>query len=424
MQLTEEEQRFLMMGEDEILEEVDEYLLYCFYLGFNPEMRVRYRSPVRNPDNADSFASWSLFTNTSRLNREYAWKDSGTGEFGDIFKLVMLILRCKNKASAVERIKNDFLFGKGTELARQGVSSPKNVDPAHIKLASMPLDKVDLQWWYERTGADVERLNRFNVRRVKYYWMYDHQNTPSFCSDRVYSYRIYDHYQLYFPHKDRDRRFRNDFSEDHLLGFLQLRYQSDTLIITKSMKDIITLDTLGFEAISPRGEHTPISAKFMEFLKTKYKRMFTLFDNDGKHRAWAYDCPSIELPRETGQKDSSDHYHVFGHDSTKQLIDSLIKNHPMEQIDLSKPMDRKEIEQFLDATYLGKVIRIQHVGDRKVKEVCGKIHRIAMDFKGDEPICIAMIDDYRYEFALGYFIQKAQIQQTDGYTRTTESAGE
>lgn len=422
--MTDQEQKFLMMGEDEILEEVDEYLLYCFYLGFNPEMRVRYKSPARDPDNADDNASWSLFTNTSRLNREYAWKDSGTGEFGDIFKLVMLILRCKNKATAVERVKQDFLFGKGTELVRQGIAAPKNVDPAHIKLASKPLDPVDLKWWLERTGADQQQLDRFNVRRVKYYWMYDHQNTPTFCSDRVYSYRIYNHYQLYFPERDRDRRFRNDFSEEHLLGFLQLKYQSDTLIITKSMKDIITLSTLGFEAVSPRGENTPIAVKFMELLRMRYKRIFTLFDNDGKHRAWAYDCPSIELP--TKEKDPSDLYFAHGYEITRNTICELIKNHPtmneLEGIDLKQKLNRAGLETLLEKVYLGKVVIIQHVGPRKVTRVCGKIHRIAVDFKGDEPICIALFGDTRYEFDLGYFIQKAQIQQTDGYTQSTNTA--
>lgn len=404
---------FMLMGEDEILEEVDEYLLYCFYLKFNPEMRVRYRSPVRDPGNEDGNASWSMFTNTSRLNREYAWKDSGTGEYGDIFKLVQMVHRCKNKASAIELVKQDFLYGKGTELARQGISAPKNVDPAHIRIKSRVFDHEDLTWWKARTGADEVILKYFNVSRLRYYWMYDHQNTPSFPGDRAYAYRIYDHYQLYFPHRDRDRRFRNDFTDAHVLGYCQLKFQSDILIITKSMKDIITLYMLGFEAISPRGEHTPIPEQCLEFLKTKYKHIFVLFDNDGKHRGWSYPFPAIEIPLSTGQKDPSDHYLAYGSDSTKQLITDLIKNHPImdfSKIDINKPMNRLELEEFLEKVYLNRVITIQHVG-KKVKLLCGKIHRIAVDFKDNEPICIIMLDDFRYEFALGYFIQKCQIQQ-------------
>lgn len=414
---------FMLMGEDEILEEVDEYLLYCFYLGFQPEMRVRYKSPLRSPDNADDNASWSIFYNTSQSHKTYAWKDSGTGDFGDIFKLIMIILKCKNKAAAVEQVKKDFLFGKGAEIARQGIAPPKDVDPAHIKLKSRAFDHHDFQWWLERTGADEQRLQKFNVRRVQYYWMYDHQTTPSFPGDRVYSYRIGSSYQLYFPFRDRDRRFRNDFNENHLLGYNQLQYKSDTLIITKSMKDIVTLDTLGFEAVSPRGEHTPIPQKFLDDLWQRYKYIFTLFDNDGKHRAWYYQCPSIELPIvETKEKDPSDYYHSFGATYTCDIINSLIKNHPAMELagsfDLYKKMNRLEIEQTLEKIYLTKVIRIQHVG-RKVTNVCGLVQRIAVEFSGDkEGTCIIMINDTRYEFALPYFVQKAQIQ-THGDTRPT-----
>lgn len=425
--LDEREGRFLLMSESELLEEVDEYLLYCFYLGFNPEMRVRYKSPARDPDNADENASWSMFTNTSRLDREYAWKDSGTGEFGDIFKLVMLILRCKNKASALEQIKRDFLFGRGVEIARQGVAPPKSVDPARIRLKSVPLDLQDLSWWNQRTGADVKVLELFNVRRVKYYWMYEHQNTPSFGNGHVYSYRIGSHYQLYFPERDRDRRFRNDYTEDHLPGFHQLKYESDTLIITKSMKDIITLYVLGYEAVSPRSENTPIAEKYMTLLKSRYKHIITLFDNDGKHRAWSYDCPSAEIPLETGQKDPSDLYFVFGHDKTKEVIDCIIQKHPamtdFSGIDLNKPMSRLELEALLEKVYLNQVITVQHVG-KKIATICGKIHSIAMDWdRNKEPICIITMNDHRYEFALGFFIQKAQIQQSNGYTQSGSEPG-
>lgn len=94
-------------------------------------------------------------------------------------------------------------------------------------------------------------------------------------------------------------------------------------------------------------------------------------------------------------------------------------------IDFNKPMSRLEIEALLEKVYLGKVIKIQHIGQhtvRKVTTVAGKIHRIAMDFQlNGEPICIIMINDHRYEFALGYFIQKAQIQQSNGYTRPTDT---
>lgn len=92
-----------------------------------------------------------------------------------------------------------------------------------------------------------------------------------------------------------------------------------------------------------------------------------------------------------------------------------------EGIDLKEKLNRAGLETLLEKVYLNQVIVIQHVG-RKVTRVCGKVHRIAVDYKNDEPICIIMLNETRYEFDLGYFIQKALIQQQDGYTRTTDSS--
>lgn len=408
---------FLLMGEDEILEEVDEYLLYCLYLGFQPELRTRYRSPVREKQNEDSHASWSMFYNTSRLKREFAWKDSGTGQFGDIFRLVQLRYGLKSKLHAVERVKADVMNPNGQKLLLEASRmTVKSAEPAEIRVKSKAFDPEDLQWWKRFTSADEALLKAFNTSRLHFYWMNAKQQAPRFPSDRAYATRIYDHYMLFFPHRDRDRKWRNDFNDDQLPGFCQLAHQSDTVIITKPMKEIIMCTAAGFEAVGARGEHTPIPENFMAYLKRTYRYIFTLFDNDGKHRGWSYDCPSIEIPLWTGHKDPTDYHLAHGLKETRHLIDSLIKNHPVMKLDLSKiditkPMNRLQLEEFLEKVYLNQVISIQHVG-KKITLVVGKIHRIAVDYdRSGEPICIAMINDDRYEFGLGYFIQKAQIQE-------------
>lgn len=417
----------LILDRDEILEEVDEYLLYCFYLGFQPELRVRYTSPVREPGNEDSKASWSMFYNTSKLNREFAWKDSGTGEYGDIFKLVQLMFGLKSQTAAAHKVWNDFILGNAAGAARNMTYTVKSAAPAHIKIKSKPFDGVDLQWWHDRTGADEKTLKHFNTSRLHYYWLNDEQKSPSFPGDRAYAYRIYDHYQLYFPHRDKDKKFRSDYNDNHLPGFCQLRYKTDALLITKAQKDVILCHVLGFDAVAARGENTPIPDRFMQHFRSKYRYIFTLFDNDGKHRGWSYDCPSIEIPISSGTKDPSDHCLTHGLDMTATIIDKLIKEHPsmdptLPYIDLNTPMNRQELEEFLEKHYLNQVISIQHVG-KKTRLVCGVVQRLAVEFdRSNEPICTVMINDMRYEFSVGFFIQKAQIHKYEynGNTRTTD----
>lgn len=411
------DKNFLLMSETEILEEVDEYLLYCLYLGFQPELRTRYTSPVRECNNEDAHASWSMFYNTSRLKREFAWKDSGTGEFGDIFKLVQIRCAYRSQLQAIERVKHDIMKPNGQKLLVEASRiSVRSAEPAQIRVKSKPFDLADLQWWQSYTSADEQTLKIFNTSRISYFWMTANQKTPSFPGDRAYASRIYDHYMLYFPNRERDRRWRNDFNDDQLPGFCQLAHQSDTVIITKPMKEIICCTMAGFEAVGARGEQTPIPERFMKYLQQTYKYVFTLFDNDGKHRGWSYNCPSIEVPLYTGHKDPTDYHFAHGLPATRYLIHSLIKNHPVMKIDLSQidmqsPMNRSQLEEFLEKTYLNRIVSIQHVG-RKITLVMGKVHRLAVEYDhAGDPLCIAMINESRYEFGLGYFIQKAQIQE-------------
>lgn len=419
----------MTMDENSILEEVDEYLLFCLYLGFQPELRVRYKSQIRTKGNEDTTASWSMFYNNNpKVQREFTWKDSGTGQFGDIYKFVQLKYGYRFQEQAIDRVRRDVMISPHAQdlLLNAGTIEVKSATPAAITVKSREWADRDLEWWGARTSANRDVLARFNTTRAKYYWMTKEQKTPSFPGDPCYATRIYDHYNLYFPERNKDRKFRNDYNDNHLPGFCQLQQQSDTLIIQKSNKDIIAGFMMGFECVAPRGEHTLIPSQFMQFLKKTYKYIFTLFDNDGKHKAWAYDVPSIEFPPHM-PKDTSDNHLAFGQKPTKELIRSLIKNHPSMEIniahlDLTKKRTRLELEEIMEKVYLNRVIIIQHV-TRKVTRLCGKIHRIAVDFdKQGEPLCIIMLDNDRYEFGLGYFIQKALIQQHDGNTYTTDQS--
>lgn len=396
-----------LLSEEEILEQVDEYLLYCFYTGFEPELHIKYRAPYRD----DSSPSWGIFERkVKKGNFEFGWKDQGTGKFGDIYDLVKLVCKLGTRAAAIGRVREDFIFGNKKEVIRD-VARPIS-KPARIAIKSKTMVATDIAWWAQ-FGITPELLKRYHVTRISHYWMFENQASPNFPYDAAYAYRVYDHYKLYFPHRVKDFRFRNDYGDMHLEGFCQLEFNTDTLIITKSLKDVMTLRSLGFEAVSPRGEHTPVHHVFMAGFGTRYHRIFTLFDNDGKHRGWDYKLPAIEIPPDSGEKDVSDYYRKYGKEKTQALIAHMLSNHPMQQIDINKPMSRLEAEEFLESVYLNIVISIQQTD---TKLVTGKVDRLSVDFvlgsitrTADDLVCIVMIADTRYEFPLTYFLQKAQI---------------
>ena len=70
--------------------------------------------------------------------------------------------------------------------------------------------------------------------------------------------------------------------KNYIQGSDQLKYNKPTLIITSSLKEIMSLDNINFNAeyIAPESECTLISKKVISSYLLKYDNIFTLFDND------------------------------------------------------------------------------------------------------------------------------------------------
>lgn len=313
-----------------ILERVSEYSLYCHYLGFEPLLRTKYRSRVRTGNNDDS-PSFSIFE-SHHPHREYMWKDSGgRGMSGDIFQLIKKLMGYQGSAAyqqVLEKIDFDFKLGFGSkEPPKQQIVNylPPIAIPARIRIKSKPFSQVELDYW-NGFGVGSELLDRYQVSSVALYWLRDDQ--PGGNSPRhglCFAYKILDRYQLYQPFAKPEDKFRQSLTDKDLHGFHQLDYNDRTLIMTKSRKDVMCLKAHGFEAVSPRSENTPIVPEYLRYLEQKYDKIYTLFDNDGKHRADFYPYEHREIPLSTGCKDPAEFRSRYGAREFINLIQTLIQ---------------------------------------------------------------------------------------------------
>ena len=87
--------------------------------------------------------------------------------------------------------------------------------------------------------------------------------------------------KLYFPQVKGKGRFISNVDKTIVQGWTLLPKQGgNTLIVTKSYKDILTFNLLGYWAISPNSEHAYIPDKVMEKLKQRFRDIYVWFDND------------------------------------------------------------------------------------------------------------------------------------------------
>lgn len=316
MDILEEYQLSNPLSESVLLEDIDEYEIYRYYLGFYPELRTGYSSPLRKGDESPSF---SLFTNQSGIC-EYRWKDSGINEHGTIFKLVKMLYGLSNQIEVIKRIRHDLTNGEVLPQIRLS-NRPKDKGSTIIKVKSKEWTEDALKWWF-RYGITRSTLDYYNVTQVKWFSMNGTQICPK-KDELVFAYRELDLYQIYQPH-NLLFKFRNNYSDKIVLGFSQLKYEQDLLIITKSKKDVMMLYELGYESVSSRSESVVIPSPFLDYFDLKYKDKIMLYDNDGKEGSSIYRSKRIYIPLESGCKDISDYCLKYGKESGRKLIQHLI----------------------------------------------------------------------------------------------------
>lgn len=137
-----------------------------------------------------------------------------------------------------------------------------------------------------------------------------------------FAYRIGKFYKIYAPY-DKEHKFVSSFPRNYVEGMLQLEYKQDLLIITKSLKDVMVLHELGYEAVSPKSENTVIETDILSKLEAQYKRIVVFFDNDLKHKGDEYPYPQIQLPVNKA-KDISDFIKLYGRIEAKNILKQLL----------------------------------------------------------------------------------------------------
>jgi len=325
---------YLSFNETDILERVDEYTLYCHYLGFEVVIGAKYTCPdgirLSNNKPLDNNPSFGIFERKTGGNmpHEFLWKDQTYGYVGDIFDLVQRTNGLPSRRDAIQLIAAEFGFGgefRG-RTAIIGQRQRKYLDPIKISIKSKPWTTRDLLYW-DRGNIDQKILLNYYTYVLQCYWLTEGQVAPDVPRSMSFAYRIYDRYQLYFPYiKDRAYRFRSDWTEACVPGWHQLsKGILDLVIITKSMKDVMCLRSFGYEAIAVRSENTLLPIECIAALKKRAKRILVLFDNDGKHKGDEYEFEKIFVPKLVDtDKDPFDFCDNHGEEQSRKMLKSII----------------------------------------------------------------------------------------------------
>lgn len=275
------------LSADNILKYVDEYSIFSHYIGAELELYTKYSSPLRLGDDDPSF---SLYYSKYIEDVMY-FKDQSTGRHGNVFTFVRWMLgdglELKPHRQALLQINSD--FGIGLEGLEVGEFKPNLIktkplkkNPVKIEITTDGETEEYLKYWeFLGIPEEVRTLYYASCVQVTHY-IQDGVHKSIVSRDLTIGYEILGHYKIYRPFAERKFKFRNDYLDVFVEGALQLKYDKNFCIITKSTKDIMFFRAhFDWDSVAGKSENTPINPYFIEeTLLKKYKYVFIWLDPD------------------------------------------------------------------------------------------------------------------------------------------------
>jgi len=277
---------------------------------------------------AERTPSMSIFA----YKNTYVYKDFSTGKGGGGIHLVMELFKlCKE--DAITKIKIDFKKNKSSNTPI--ITSPIIYKESKIKVTKIIKRKwntLDKYYWgqYSINSNLLEKYCVVPLKSCTFQKIINGEiKSFTIALEKMYGYFKLDGtlYKLYTPGK------KNKFlTLDHYIpGIEHLEYKAPTLIITSSLKDILSILTLQIdvEVVAPTAEGILIDKRLLIAFSFKYDNIYTLFDNDiAGNKAMIkykenYSIPSLYL---TLEKDISDSVKKYGIEITKNHIKNLLND--------------------------------------------------------------------------------------------------
>ena len=295
-----------------IFSKVTDYDIYAKYLG-QFKVGYIYNSPFR----VDKNPSFGIFK--SKKSGKLLFKDHGSGECGDVIKFVELYTGITNYQDILKQIMQDLHITNKTVL--KSTKEYETNTETTIGVVRQDWTEIDKQYW-NQFHISIDTLTKFHVNSIKYYLCNGVVKGIYKDTNPMYAYKVYDRFKIYRPLADKYTKWRNNLTEIDIQGYEQLPDNGDLLIITKSLKDVMVLYEMGYNAISPSSESTFIPDFVLNSLKKRFKRILLCFDRD---------VPGVKNMRKISLKTGLKGFLVHKKYHSKDISDA-VKNNGFENI--------------------------------------------------------------------------------------------
>lgn len=306
-----------------LLNYIQDIDVYRFYTTQEVELKKPIISPLRPKEDNASFGYFE------GEYGEICFKDFVLGS-GDFVKFVQLKFGL-NFFEALSKIVIDFnlhhyFYYKEVKKSNITYDSSKFNDKSDIleKASNYRLGKTKRDWqaydlaFWQQFGISLNILKKYRVQPISFIYI----NGNPIAADK-YAYCFIEQkdgketYKIYQPF-NKNYKWLNNHNASVWQGWEQLPALGGELIITKSLKDVMSIKSLlNISSVSLQAEGTNPKPHIIEELKERFKTIYVLYDNDyDKEQNWGqlfgneiadkYNLINLCIPKEFKSKDFSD----------------------------------------------------------------------------------------------------------------------
>ena len=264
----------ITMSLKDLLDKLDDYDIYSYYVG-QFKIGKLFNSPLRSDDKNPSFAIFK------GVNGKLFFKDHGSGEGGNAIKFVKLYKGIQTRDELERellRIVRKMNPNSGNAIRTYSYSVDSG--PTDIGIVRQPFTDVDKQYW-KQFHISLDTLKKFQVFSIKYFLCNRVVRGTYKENSPMYAYKVDDKFKIYRPLASKYTKWRTNLTNWNVQGLSEIPKEGgNLLIITKSLKDVMCLYEMGFNAVAASSETTFIPDNILQSLRSKWKHIVILYDRD------------------------------------------------------------------------------------------------------------------------------------------------
>ncbi len=307
-------------NEEQLLQKIGDYEIFRFYIPNFKKVGEKFSSSFRKDTNPSC--------NITEYNGRLWFKDFGDPLQERAETCIQLITRLYgiDYQTALVKIKSDLINKRYNPIKYESIKTTKQ-SKSKIRIKRKEWTEDDNHYW-KCYGINIDLLNKFDVIPISHFWIMKNESILYKAENLAYSFDYYWHdgifrRKIYQP-LSKENKWYSTSDITVIQGWKMLPRKGKLLVITKSLKDVITLRTVGYYAIAPNTESSFIPESVFNKLKTRWNRIIIWYDNDetGLKKAEMfserYDIPFITT--DDKEKDPSDYRKIYGEFKFLELL--------------------------------------------------------------------------------------------------------